>query len=151
MISEVVHSADDRYQQGRFVSKYGKEPLWSTGESYSYNHKPSILGLFFYSFTMPQDLKAQLKAFVPPPEPTRIASVESVPDILSRTEKEYGYNNCKCESRLVELPLHIRETESLARREDLDKITISDKTFYSTGTTLSAIVHVLESGDYYSD
>ena len=66
VISEVVHSADDRYQQARFVSKYGKEPLWSTGETYSYNYKPSILGLFFYSFTMPQDLKAQLNTFVPP-------------------------------------------------------------------------------------
>jgi hypothetical protein len=159
VISEVVHSADDRYQQARFVSKYGKEPLWSTGESYSYNYKPSILGLFFYSFTIPQDLKAQLKTFVPPPEPTRIQSVESLPDTLSRTEKEYGYSNRKRESRPVELPLHIRETESLARRDlqtilrlvDLGKVTISDKTFYPTGATLSEIAQGLESGDYYSD
>ena len=159
VISEVVHSADDQYQQARFVSKYGKEPVWSKGEHYSYNYKPSILGLFFYSFTMPQDLKAQLKAFVPPPEPTRIQSVEGVPDTLSRTEKEYGYSNRKHKSRPVELPLHMRETESLARRElqtilrlvDLGKVTISDKTFYPTGATLSMIAEVLESGDYYSD
>lgn len=159
VISEVVHSADDQYQQARFVSKYGKEPVWSTGGRYSSNYKPSILGLFFYSFTLPQDLKAQLKAFVPPPEPTRIQSVESLPNTLCRTEKEYGYSTRKRKSRPVELPLHIRETESSARRElqtilrlvDLGKVTISDKTFYPTGPTLSAIAEVLESGDYYSD
>jgi len=33
---------------------------------------------------MPQDLKAQLKQFVPP-EPTRIESVETLPPALSRT------------------------------------------------------------------
>ena len=159
VISEVVHSPDAQYQQARFVSKYGKEPLWSTGERYSSNYKPSILGLFFYSFTMPEDLKTQLKAFVPPPEPTRIQSVESLPDTLSRTEKEYDYSTRKRKSRPVELPLQMRETESSARRDlqtilrlvDLGKVTISDKTFYPTGATLSAIAQVLESGDYYSD
>jgi len=158
VISEVVHSADDQYQQGRFVSKYGKKPIWSPGERYSSNYKPAILGLFFYSFTMPQDLKAQLKAFVPPPEPTRIQSVESLPDTLSRTEKEYGYSTRKRKSCPVELPLHMRETESLARRDlqtilrlvDLGKVTISDKTFYPTGTTLTVLTEVLEEGDYPS-
>ncbi len=47
VISEVVHSADDRYQPARFISKYGQEPVWDTGEHYSYNYKPSILGWFF--------------------------------------------------------------------------------------------------------
>jgi mannose/cellobiose epimerase-like protein (N-acyl-D-glucosamine 2-epimerase family) len=31
VISEVVHSADDQYQQARFVSKYGKEPALEYG------------------------------------------------------------------------------------------------------------------------
>lgn len=159
VISEVVHSADDRYQPARFISKYGQKPIWDTGGHYSYNYKPSFLGWFFYSFTMPQDLKVQLKAFVPPPEPTCIQSVESLPDTLSRTEKNYGYSNRQRESRSFELPLHLRETESLAWRDlqtilrlvDLGKVIISDKTFYHTGVTLSAIAQVLEAGDYYSD
>ena len=159
VISEVVHSADDGYKPAQFISKYGEEPIWGTGGHYSYNYKPSVLGLFFYSFTMPQDLKAQLKAFVPPPEPTRIPSVESLPSPLSRTEKKYGYSNRQRELRLVELTLHIRETESLAKRDlqtilrlvDLGKVIVSDKTFYPTGATLSEIAQVLEAGDYYSD
>lgn len=159
VISEVVHSDHDRYQKARFVSKYGKEPIWSTGERYSYQYKPSILGLFFYSFTMPQDLKAQLKTFVPAPEPLRIKSVESLPTNLSRTEQEYDYTTRRRTTRSIELPLHLRETESVARRDlqtvlrlvDLGKVTISDKTFYPTGATLTTIAEVLEEGDYYSE
>lgn len=159
VISEVVHSSDDRYQPARFVNKYGQEPTWGTGNWFSYNHKPSILGLFFYSYTLPQDLKAQLKAFVPPPEPTRIQSIETLPTALSRTEQEYDYRTRKRKTQAIELPLHSQETEAIARRDlqtvlrlvDLGKVTISDKTFYPTGATLTAIADVLEAGDYYSD
>ncbi len=159
VISEVVHASDDLYHKARFVSKYGKEPTWGTGDRYSYRYKPSILGLFFYSFTMPQDLKAQLKTFVPPPEPTHIQSVESLPPVLTRTEKGYDYETRTRKSRPINLPLHMRETEQVARRDlqtvlrlvDLGKVAISDKTFYPTGATLTAIAEVLEQADYYSE
>ena len=158
VISEVVHSSDDRYQQQRFISKYNAEPTWKTGDrSYSYN--PSILGLFFYSYTMPQDLKAPLKQFVPPPEPTRIESVEDLPPALSRTLLEYDHTSRKRQSTTVEFPLSIRETEQVAfgdlqtvlRLVDLSKVAISDKTFLPTGATLTVIAEALEDGDYYSN
>ena len=159
VISEVVHSPDDRYQQTRFVSKYGQEPVWSTGERFAYQSKPSILGLFFYSFTMPQDLKAQLKAFVPAPEPTVIQSAETLPATLARAQQTYDYKTRRRTATPIELPLQSRETESGAQRDlqtvlrlvDLGKVTISDKTFYPTGATLATIAEVLEEGDYYSD
>lgn len=159
VIAEVVHGTDDRYQQARFVSKYGKEPTWGTGNRYSYSYKPSILGLFFYSYTMPQDLKAQLKAFVPPPEPTRISSVKELPAAFVGIEKRYNYQKRSDETRTIEIPLHTRETESVARRDlqtilrlvDLGKVSISDKTLFPTGATLTTIADVLEDGDYYSE
>ena len=159
VISEVVYGADGRYQEARFVSKYGENPKWGTGDRYSYSYKPSLLALFFYSYTMPQDLKAQLKAFVPPPEPTRIQSIESLPTTLSRTEREYDPSNRKQIDRAIELPLLSQETEAIARRDlqtvlrlvDLGKVAISDKTFHPTGATLTAIADVLEAGDYYSE
>lgn len=159
VIAEVVHGTDDRYQKDRFISKYGKEPTWGTGEQYSYRYQPSILGLFFYSYTMPQDLKAQLKAFVPPPEPTRIQSVEVLPATLSGTEKGYNYKTRSSTTRAIVIPLHVRETEAVARRDlqtvlrmvDLGKVSISDKTLYPTGATLNTIAEVLEEGDYYSE
>jgi len=159
VIAEVVHGADDHYQKDRFVSKYGQEPTWETSNSHSYRSQPSILGLFFYSGTMPQDLKTQLKAVVPPPEPTRIQSVEHLPDTLSCTAKGYNYKTRSTENNLLEIPLHIRETEQVAMRDlqtvlrlvDLGKVSTSDKTFYPTGATLNAITDVLEEGDYYSN
>lgn len=163
VISEVVHSPDDRYQAQRFVSKYGAEPTWKGKDEqrsfYSYTYNPSILGLFFYNYTMPQDLKAQFKAFVPPPEPTRIASRKTLPPGLSRTITQYDYETRKRQSITVEFPLSARETEAVARRDlqtvlrliDLGKVAISDKTFFPTGATLTAIGEVLEEGDYYSD
>jgi len=159
VIAEVVHGADDRYQKNRFVSKYGKEPTLGISNIYSYQSKPSILDLFFYSGTMPQDLKTKLKAFVPPPEPTRIQSVEGLPDTLSCTEKGYNYRTRSRENRSLEIPLHLRETEQVARRDlqtvlrlvDLGKVSISEKTFYPTGATLNTIADVLEEGDYYNN
>lgn len=160
-IAEVVHSPIDYYQQQRFVSKYGAEATWTKDERrsyYSYNN-PSILGLFFYTGTMPQDLKAQLKTFVPPPEPTRLESQETLASTLARTLVEYDYRTRKQHSTTVEFPLSIRETEAVARRDlqtvlrlvDLGKVSISDKTFFPTGATLATIAEVLEDGDYYSD
>ncbi|MGH2415779.1 MAG: hypothetical protein ACRDEA_19225, partial [Microcystaceae cyanobacterium] len=117
VIAEVVHGTDERYHKKRFISKYGQEPSWGTGERYSYRYKPSILGLFFSSYTMPQDLKSQFKAFVPPPEPTRIQSVDLLPAALSGTEKSYDDKTRSRQTRALAIPLHVRETESVARRD----------------------------------
>ncbi|HIK13805.1 MAG TPA: helicase-associated domain-containing protein [Leptolyngbyaceae cyanobacterium M33_DOE_097] len=159
-ISEVVHSPDDRYQKQRFVSKYGAEAKWNQDNRPSYySFRPTILGLFFYGSTMPQDLKAQLKAFVPPPEPTRIESLESLPSSLPRNLTTYDYKTHKQRTITIELQLMVQETEAIARRDlqtvlrlvDLGKVAVSDKTLFPTGATLNAIVEVLEEGDYYSD
>lgn len=159
-IAEVVHSLDDRYQQQRFISKYGAEAKWNQDNRPSYySFRPTILGLFFYSGTMPKDLKAQLKAFVPPPEPTRMDSLETLPPSVSRTLATYNYRKKETHKTTVEFPLTARETEAIARRDvqtvlrlvDLGKVTVSDKTLFPTGATLTTIVEVLEDGDYYSD
>ncbi|MEP0820651.1 MULTISPECIES: hypothetical protein [Trichocoleus] len=108
---------------------------------------------------MPQDLKAQLKTFVPPPEPTRIESLETLSPTLTRTLVEYNYRDREQHSTQVEFPLSIRETEAVAGRDlqtvlqliDLGKVFIRDKTFFPPSATLTAIAEVLEEGDYYSD
>lgn len=159
-IAEVVHSPDDRYQQQRFISKYGAEAKWNQDNRPSYySFRPTILGLFFYSGTMPKELKAQLKAFVPPPEPTRMDSLETLPPKVSRTLATYNYRKQETYKTTVEFPLAVRETEAIARRDvqtvlrlvDLGKVAVSDKTFFPTGATLTTIAEVLEDGDYYSD
>ncbi len=159
VISEVVYSDIDRYQEARFVSKYGEEPIWGTGNSFSYHYKPSVLGLLFYSYTMPQDVKAELRTFVPLPASTRIQSITSLPATFSGASKQYDSTTRGYKIHTLELPMQSQETEQLARRDlltilrlvDLGKVAISDKTFYPTGATLSAIAEVLEAGDYYSE
>lgn len=159
-IAEVVHSEDDRYQQQRFVSKYGAEAQWKQADRPSYySFRPTILGLFFYGGTMPKDLKAQLKTFVPPPEPTRMDSLETLPSSLSRTLTTYDYKQRKQHQKTVKFPFTVCETAAIARRDvqtvlrlvDLGKVAVSDKTLFPTGATLKAIAEVLEAGDYYSD
>lgn len=158
-IAEVVHAEDDRFNKTRFACKYGKSPKWGTGSTYSYHFKPSVLSLFFYAGTMPKDLKARLKAFVPPPEPTPIPSVETVGDTQPAQQRRYESGQRQPKIHTLHLPQKLQDTEQIARRDlqavlrlvDLGKVSVSDKTFFPTTATLSAIAEVLEAGDYYSD
>ncbi|BAU42095.1 helicase-associated domain-containing protein [Leptolyngbya sp. O-77] len=157
-IAEVVHAEDDRFNKTRFACKYGKSPKWGTGSTYSYHFKPSVLSLFFYAGTMPKDLKARLKAFVPPPEPTPIPSVETVGDTQPAQQRRYESGQRQPKIHTLHLPQKLQDTEQIARRDlqavlrlvDLGKVSVSDKTFFPTTATLSAIAEVLEAGDYYS-
>jgi hypothetical protein len=156
-IAETVHSATDKYQKIKFTNKYGGSPKWGASSGYSYNTNPTVLGLFFYYYTMPVELKQRLKAFVPEPEPARITSHETIPSVLTDNKTESDFGNKQ--SNNVEMPLQMRETEQVARRElismlrlvDLGKVAISDKTLYPTGATLNNITTILEEGDYYSE
>lgn len=159
-IAEVVHSPTNTYQRDRFVSKYGEGPNWGEGNRFStYSYKPSILGLFFYHSTMPDDLKVALKVFVPPPESTQVKSYDTIPDHLSRQIQTFDFENRKQISQVVECPLRQYATESQAFRElktilrlvDLGKVAVSDKTFHPTTATLDGIAAVLEQGDYYHE
>jgi hypothetical protein len=161
VIAETVHSTtSDRYEQIKFVNKYGDKPNWGVSRyGYDYNFTPTVLDLFFYVYTMPQDLKQALRGFVPPPEPVRIASQETILSTLSVTRQDYAVKTRERIFYEVEFPLQVRETEQVAKRElltllrlvDLGKIAVSDKTFNPSTATLNAIDLVLEEGDYYSE
>jgi hypothetical protein len=158
-IAETVHSTtSDRYHKNIFINKYGTSPDWGSSGYWS-RSASTVLGLFFYSFVMPEDLKQRLKAFVPAPAPTLLESSESIPTTLIEIETSYDRTTQSKKPHDVEYPLQMRETEQVARRElitilrlvDLGKVAISDKTFYPTGATLNNINQVLEEGDYYSE
>lgn len=159
-IAEVVHSDDNNYKELRFVSKYGRNATWGTGDpEYSYRYKPSILGLFFYHFTMPEDLKARLKVFVPPPEPIKIDSQTTLITHISRKVETFNRESRTKATRIIDIPLNHCQTEALAFRDvkavlrvvDLGKAAISEKTLFPTASTLDAIAEILDQGDYYSE
>jgi hypothetical protein len=159
VIAETVHSTtSDRYHKNIFVNKYGTSPDWGSGGYWS-RSASTVLGLFFYSFVMPEDLKQRLKAFVPAPAPTLLESSADIPSTLIEVETSYDRTTQSKKNHDVEYPLQMRETEQVARRElitilrlvDLGKVAISDKTFYPTTASLNNINQVLEEGDYYSE
>jgi hypothetical protein len=155
-IAEVVHSDSETFQGHRFLCKYKELPNWGSGHSYSRNYKPSILKLFFYNGTLPIDLKQRFKDFVPPPIPTLLTSTDTQPTTYP-IPKSYGHRSRPSASDLESIPIAIVETEvaalselpSLLRLVDLGKISVSDKTFYPSAASLTAIAPLLEQGDYY--
>lgn len=158
-VAEVVHSSEDYYQQDRFIAKYGEETNWGTGSIYSFNFKPSLLFLFFYDGWMPQDLKAQLKQFVPEPEPVTLHSSKATPESLIRTWRKYNPKRNDFDSVTDEIGVTVCETERAAQHDlqavlrliDLGKVAVSDKTFYPTAATLNALAPLLAGGDYYDN
>ncbi len=158
-VAEVVHSQSDDFPTAQFIAKYGQEPDWGTGERYYYNFQPSLLGLFFYDGWMPQDLKRQLKQFVPEPAAATLNGSEETPKTLTRVWRRYSPKSNEFEQVTDEIAVTIAQMERAAlhdlqavlRAIDLGKVTVSDKTFDPTSATLKAIAPLLEGGDYYDN
>ena len=54
-------------------------------DKYGYARNPSALCFFFYgNRIMPDDLKARLKTFVPPPAEAKVQSLEQLPTMYDR-------------------------------------------------------------------
>ena len=159
-ISETVHSAQSQFERERFQAKYSEFPKFGTWSHYGRHNKPTLLRLFFYSFDiMPEDLKAQLKAFVPPPKKNQIKSVAQLPTHIARKGKIFDWETRKYQSYSEEITLEIREMERAASHDlqavlrliQAGKISVSDKTRMPTASTQKAITALLQEGDYYSD
>ena len=79
-VAEVVHSPTNRFDANAFRAKYGDDPDWGTQQNtWSSVREPSILGLFFYRYEMPTDLKAALQSLVPKPRGITIETVPTLP------------------------------------------------------------------------
>src|SRR5438128_1784913 len=79
-VAEVVRSEETYFPTDLFRAKYGLDPVWESNEENRYHRKPSPLCFFFYNRIIPDDLKARLRTFVPPPAQAKIASLDRVPD-----------------------------------------------------------------------
>lgn len=159
-ISETVHSMSSHFERERFQAKYSELPKFGTWSHYGRQNKPTLLRLFFYSFDiMPEDLKTELKAFVPPPKKNQIKSVAQLPTHIERKGKIFDWETRKYNSYSEELTLEIREMERAAsydlpavlRLIQTGKISVSDKTRMPTASTQKAITALLQGGDFYRD
>ena len=159
-ISETVHSSNFQFERERFKAKYGELPKFGTWGNYGRNNKPTLLRFFFYSYDIvPEDIKKQLKAFVPPPKKTKIKSLAELPTQIERPWKIYDWETKKYKSGSEQITLEIREMERAAiddlqavlRLIQAGKISVSDKTRIPTASTQKAITALLREGDYYID
>ena len=150
-VAEVVHSKSTHFPDDHFAAKYGVDPQWSIEDKQGPNTIPSLLGFFFYSGIMPDDLKERLKAFVPEPESIRVKTWEKLPaacDIPSTTSDDKG-------TRAVPLVVHAaeavaqRELISVLRLIDSGNVSVSVETRRPSAASVKALTQILEGGDFY--
>jgi hypothetical protein len=161
-VAEVVHSSGTTFPAERFHAKYGRLPDLGSVSRWSRDQHPTALRFFLYASdhgggVMPDDLKARLKAFVPPPVAATVKSLEQLPAAYDRPFERWNARTKKQEQGTEPIPLTVRETERSAQREllsvlrlvDAAKFAVSDKTRRASSATIDAITAVLEAGDYY--
>ncbi len=156
-VAEVVHQSSPTFDSFGFQAKYGQKPDWGTWRRYSSSNKPSLLQLFFYGSVMPLDLKAELKAFVPPPRTIKISITETVPETVAHSYYHFDQETRQSSQRMVDVPIVQLATERAALQElntvlrliEAGKIRASNKTNRVTKTGAKAITQALYGGDYY--
>lgn len=127
-VAEATHAEDGEFPQAIFAAKYGGQPEWGR------------LHLFFYSNTIPSDLRARLRRLVPPPAPAVLVSSADLPEATAEDAT-------------------VRPTETAAAADlmavlrlcDLGRIRCSEKTGKPSETSQRAVEEVLRDGDFYAD
>src|SRR5437867_3208115 len=116
-VAEVVHSEETYFPADLFRAKYGRDPVWESNEENRYYRKPSPLCFFFYNGIMPDDLKARLKTFVPPPAKVKIASLDRLPATYDVAYKDWNVAKRTYEEKTEPTPMAVHTTERAAQRE----------------------------------
>ena len=155
--AEVVHSKSAHFSADRFAAKYGGDPKRRSKKKHGRGKIPSLLGFFFYSGIMPDDLRERLKAFVTKPESIRI---KTLPELPAAYDIPFNKRNPKTKSddkgpTTVPLIVHAAETTaqrellSVLRRIDAGNVAVSVKTRRPSAAAVEALTQILEGGDFY--
>lgn len=125
---------------------------------------------------LPDDLKARLLEFVPKPESLRLKTSAELPEFIERIEKEYEFDEETPANTLIhgnraylmrkpknvknvvyQIPLIRRDSERAAQQDlltllrliDKGKVSVSEKTYQASATTMKEITSLLRDGDFY--
>jgi hypothetical protein len=146
-VAETAYALDGLFDGNRFRAKYGRLPdftIKESGRSYSYYGPPTALGLFLYHqdgcYSLPDDLRERLKAFVPEPEPVRLSTIETLPEEIGENRLTMRHTE---RDAMVDLSVLLRLT-------DQGKIQVSDKTSLPGSATLRLLTENLAGGDFYA-
>jgi hypothetical protein len=147
-VAETAYALDGFFDGNRFRAKHGRLPdftIKENGRRYSYYGPPTALGLFLYHqdgcYSLPDDLRERLIAFVPEPEAVRLSTIETLPDEIGEGRLTVRHTE---RDAMVDLSVLLRLT-------DQGKIQVSDKTSLPGAATLRLLTESLAGGDFYAD
>ncbi len=153
-LAEAVHDSMGKFHANRFAAKYGDSPAFSSGDSSrrTYQSTPTILSVFFYNQQIPDDLRAELKSFVPEPAEATLQVCESLPAHHSEARAGLGASE-------VETSLDVRYMEEAARHDlraafgliEAGKLSVSETSRQPSAASCKALGKVLLGGDFYDD
>ena len=144
-IAEAVHHPLGEYSEQRFNAKYQSLPSFKVAGTKSYGYsgnRTSALGLFIhYSHNdrchfVPTDLRASLKAFVPPPTQVSLKSTdtpENVDGLMMRLSEREA----------------LQEVVVMLRTIGQERIQVSEKTALPSTSALHLLSNKLAGGDFY--
>lgn len=146
-VAEAVYAVGGLFYPEQFQAKYGRLPVFHIKSKglYASRPQPTPLALLLYyrdeQYRLPDDIREQLKTFVPEPAPYQLRTIEALPE------------------KAGESPLVLRNTENdavadlhvLLRLVDQGKIQVSDKTAVPGNATLQLLRDRLAGGDFYAE
>jgi hypothetical protein len=144
-VSEAAHDPNGQYLPHRFRARYGREPGFTISGTKSHGYsgsRASALGLFIHfrgadrRYLIPDDLRKQLIAFVPEPEPMTVKRMEELTDFDDQTV------------RLGERDA-LQEVMVMLRLIDQSRVAVSDKTALPSTAAMRSLTEKLVGGDFY--
>lgn len=148
-VQEAVHDVHGRLDPVRFLAKYGCSPRFGAPKS------PTPLVLLMPDrSSLPVELQAMLKGYVPPPRDVAVTTVDVLPEVVPLARRTWRADRGK-DPELV--PIRRRSTELVARKEvmailrlvESGKIRVSDKTRRPAQASVELIRNFLVGGDFY--
>ena len=158
-VAETVHGPEPWFDTERFEAKYGQLPDWGKIEPWGSNSSPSLLGVFFFDWIMPNDLRHRFKSFVPKPEPVRLSPLSELPAEWMPVDEKKDPKTRATTVVQKPVPITIRLTERAAihdlkailRLIDASKLAVSDKTGQPGIAAVRTVDTLLLGGDFYDD
>ena len=154
-IAETIYHWDGTFNPNRFMAKYEKLPRYFLSAGNSLKQR-SLLALFFYRDSMPQDLADRCRNYVKAPASYQLThrTNDQVINFIKTRQQEIEKQQDEYHPKSAILSMENHAIHDLQAVLDLvgeGKITISEKTKIAGAATIKKITAILLDGDYYSE
>ncbi|MBL9087412.1 MAG: hypothetical protein JNM10_09740 [Planctomycetia bacterium] len=148
-VAEAVHADPPRFRADRFRAKFGRLPRLTGTLRRGSSSTCTPLRVFFHGEgVIPDDLRARLVAFVPPPAPATVPTLDAPPAVHERTDRGTA--------DAVPVTVHetarraVREALGVLRLADAGKLSITETNRRPTPASVAEVAAILEGGDFYA-